>query len=56
MKRNLEEIQSFVQKKAHQKLYQRILKHGSDERKVLSYRDQLRHWQGKFKVSSFDYV
>jgi hypothetical protein len=49
--RNLEEIQTFVQKKARQKLYQRILKHGSDERKVHAYRGQLQQWQGKFRLN-----
>ncbi|KIM38274.1 hypothetical protein M413DRAFT_448008 [Hebeloma cylindrosporum] len=50
--RNLEEIQSFVHKKSHRKLYQRILKHGSDEQKVQSYRDQLRSWQAKFGLNN----
>lgn len=50
--RNLEEIQTFVHKKSHRKLYQRILKHGSDEQKVQSYRDQLRSWQAKFGLNN----
>ncbi|KAF4611642.1 hypothetical protein D9613_004579 [Agrocybe pediades] len=48
LERNLHDIQSFVEKKAHRSLAKRILKHSADEQKIGELRSQLQAWLPNF--------